>query len=552
MRIVKKVTVSILVFILTIFAGYGQENIRNVIVMIPDGTSYNLLSLSRYYQNFLNPEAKQLHLDPYICGVVRTHSSDAPIGDSAPTTSCYMTGQPTQTGFVSMYPQKTDHDLVEIDSNMRYYPLATLLEAARILGHKSTGLVFTCEFPHATPADCAAHWHKRGQYPVIAKQMAHNRIDVLFGGGTQYLTDDLHSELKSLNYSIFTDDIRGFRSNKNPKVWALFEKEALPYSIDKDPLQTPSLAEMTRKAIQLLNQNENGFFLMVEGSKIDWAAHDNDAKTMITEFLEFDEAVGAAIDFAKRDGRTVVIILPDHGNSGISFGNRRSNWGYDKIPLDSFIAPLVNYTISSYKMAQMLKETEPENVVNLFQKYHHITLNQEELTLIYNTTNYAKSPIKKEERTAGIPLEYAINRILYDNRSLIGFSTYGHTGEDVFLAVYHPEREVPIGYHTNSEIHKYMYDQFQFKQELKLLNSEYFVPHQEVFTNVKSMTIDSLSENQYILTVKMGKNLLKIESYTNYAEFNGEKITLPTVAVYVDKLHTFFIPRELEKYFIKK
>ena len=98
--------------------------------MIPDGTSANLLSLSRWYQQYMDSTHIGLAIDPYICGLVKTHSSDAPIGDSAPTTSCYVTGQPSQTGFVSMYPLKTIHDIVPIDAARQYQPLMTLPEAS--------------------------------------------------------------------------------------------------------------------------------------------------------------------------------------------------------------------------------------------------------------------------------------------------------------------------------------------------------------------------------------------------------------------------------------
>ena len=114
--------------------------IKNVILMIPDGTSTSLLSAARWYQTYLDPNNTTLNIDPYVCGLVRTHSSDAPIGDSAPTTSCYVSGQPSQTGFVSTYPVATDHDLVPVDATRAYQPLATVLEAAKILQHKSTGL----------------------------------------------------------------------------------------------------------------------------------------------------------------------------------------------------------------------------------------------------------------------------------------------------------------------------------------------------------------------------------------------------------------------------
>ena len=278
--------------------------VKNVILMIPDGTSTSLLSAARWYQTYLDPTQTTLNIDPYICGLVRTHSSDAPIGDSAPTTSCYVSGQPSQTGFISTYPVATDHDLVPVDASRAYQPLATVLEAAKILQHKSTGLVFTCEFPHATPADCSAHTYSRGKYGMIAPQMAHNHLDVVMGGGVKYLSDKLQNDLKSAGYNICLDDIQGFRSCTKAPVWALFGETSMPYWLEADKQKTPSLAEMTQKAIDMLSKDEDGFFLMVEGSKVDWAAHDNDAKNAIIEFIEFDKACGVALDFAKKNGET--------------------------------------------------------------------------------------------------------------------------------------------------------------------------------------------------------------------------------------------------------
>ena len=179
------------VLLFTFLAIFAQaQPVKNVIVMIPDGTSTSLLSAARWYQIYQDPSQKNLNIDPFLKGLVGTHSSDAPIGDSAPTTSCYMTGQPTQTSFVSTYPVATDHDVVPVDAARAYQPLATLLEASKQIHHKATGLVFTCEFPHATPADCAAHSYKRSKYDVIAPQMVHNLVDVVIGGGVSYLTPE--------------------------------------------------------------------------------------------------------------------------------------------------------------------------------------------------------------------------------------------------------------------------------------------------------------------------------------------------------------------------
>jgi len=160
--------------------------------MVPDGASSSSLTLSRWYQIYQNSnQNSRLAIDSLVCGMVKTHSSNAIIGDSAPTMSAYMTGYLSQTQFVSMYPPKDEHnDLLPIDSERNYSPCITIMEAARIAKNKATGLVFTCEFPHATPAGTAAHWYNRNNYNAIQTQMIHNSIDVLIGGGVGLLTQE--------------------------------------------------------------------------------------------------------------------------------------------------------------------------------------------------------------------------------------------------------------------------------------------------------------------------------------------------------------------------
>ena len=151
----------------------GVRPTKNIILMIPDGTSIGVVTAARWYQIYNELGGKNLAIDPYFCGTVMTFSSNAPIGDSAPTTSCYMTGMPQQVGNVAIYPlADPEHDLVEVDSTMSYQPLATILEAARIVKNKATGLVVKVEFPHATPAVCSAHHYKRGRYDLLGSQMA--------------------------------------------------------------------------------------------------------------------------------------------------------------------------------------------------------------------------------------------------------------------------------------------------------------------------------------------------------------------------------------------
>ena len=103
------------------------------------------------------------------------------------------------------------------------------------------------------------------------------------------------------------------RADNNQKMWALYGNKEMAYDIDRNPEEQPSLEEMTRKAIDKLSKNPNGFFLMVEGSKVDWAAHGNDPVGMATDFLAFDRACGAALEFAIwANGETAVVIVPDH------------------------------------------------------------------------------------------------------------------------------------------------------------------------------------------------------------------------------------------------
>ena len=534
--------------VITVLCMMAQPKpIKNVIVMIPDGTSTSLLSCARWYQTYLDSTQTTLNIDPYLCGLVRTHSSDAPIGDSAPTSSCYMSGMPSQTGFVSTYPVATDHDLVPVDAARAYQPLSTLLEAAKILQNKATGLVFTCEFPHATPADCSAHSYKRGRYSVIAPQMVHNHIDVVMGGGVSYLNETYQNDLKDAGYSVYLDDIQGFRNCTKAPVWALFAETSMPYWLEADKQQTPSLAEMTRKAIDLLSKNENGFFLMVEGSKVDWAAHDNDAKNAIIEFLEFDKACGEALRFAEKDGQTVVLIVPDHGTGAVTLGNIKAcNDGYDKLSLKQLMSPIDNYKLSNWSMGEKLKKADTTEWPQLFETYFGFTPQPAELTYLTTGSDYSNSPIPYEQRKHNLSMCKMLSQILY-GRTYFGFTTFGHTIENVFLAVYHPQNDRLTGVPTNIDVHKYLARQMGLTDKMNELTEEIYADHHKVFEGY-DIKIDSVDKYNRRLTVKNKRNVLIADSYANYVMVNNKRVDLNSVIVYVDKNNTFYLPKSLRFY----
>jgi len=446
--------ISIFVLLLFTINCIVAQNIKNVIVLIPDGTSLPVVSAARWYKEY-NTGKAGLNIDPYLCGTIRTYSSNAPIGDSAPTTSCYMTGYPSRAGYVSTYPPADPkNDIVPMDPEKAYQPLMTVLEAARITQNKATGLVVTCEFTHATPADCSAHSYNRGKYEWIAPQIAHNKLDVVIGGGVKYLLDTDKQFLQNEGYGVFLNDINGFRNHKGNKMWALFGEVGMAYDIDRDPAKEPSLAEMTKIAIEKLSKNKNGFFLMVEGSQIDWAAHANDAAALITEMLAFDEACGVALDFAKADGKTVVVILPDHGNSGFSIGSNKCP-SYSSLTKDQLFGPVSKVKASVGGVASKLNSTDPAGLKDAFSNLTGITLSFNDYAQIMQCSDYRRSTLSEGEKNKDLRLSNVVTGIL-DKNTCFGFTTTGHTGEEVFLAVYDPTKNRLTGHHSNIELNHYL------------------------------------------------------------------------------------------------
>jgi alkaline phosphatase len=460
-----------------------------------------------------------------------------------------MTGVPSRPGYVSTYPPADpENDIIPLDSTMAYQPLMTVLEAAKIFNKMAAGLVFTCEFPHATPADCASHSYNRNKYAWIAPQMVHNNIDVLIGGGTKHLNDECKDYLIKEGYGVYLNDISGFRSYNGNRMWSLFCDDDMPYDLDRDGNLYPSLAEMTAKAIEKLSKNENGFFLMVEGSKVDWAAHANDPAAMITDMLAFDEAFGVAVDFAKKNGETVVIAVPDHGNSGISIGSNNCPQYYT-LTKDELFKNVSQYKATAETIVEILKNTDKSEIKDVFKNYTNIDLSDDVLEKILSSKDYKKSTLTAEERMKGTSLKKIITETL-NNHTCFGFTTGGHTGEEVFLAVYAPEgSSKPAGFTTNIELNKYMSDILKIGS-LEEHTASYFAKHSEVFEGYK-WEINNKNEDFPVLEVKgnRAKDKLTVNPYSNIALFNGKEIRLNSVVVYVDKTNTFYLPKSLRKIF---
>lgn len=521
---------------------------KNVILMIPDGTSIGVYSAARWFQIYNKLGGDQLAVDPYWCGTVKTYNSNAPIGDSAPTTSAYMTGYLSQAGNVAIYPEVDKvHDIYPVDASKSLQPLTTVLEASKYDLNKSTGLVVTVEFPHATPADCSSHHYDRGRYDILASQQVANKLDVVIGGGNEFLTEGLQQELEGMGTKVIRNDVDAFRKyDASQNLWALFEQVNLPYDMDRDDSKIPSLSEMTGKAIDRLSKNENGFFLMVEGSQVDYAAHANDPVALMTEYLAFDKAVQVAIDFAKKEGNTTVVVLSDHGNSGFTIGEYGFK-NYARRGLDDVFGNVSKFKVSARKLEELLLKAAPEDFKKIIKDNTDIDVTDEELKTLLSSKNYKEGDYMNMSNSAN--LSSSLTKLM-TSRTFFGFTTGGHTGEDVLVAAYHPDGHVPMGMNTNVEFNKYLCDVVGLQRPLDEITSEIFAKHTDVFAGLDCKVEAKEGENPKLI-VKKGKKQMIIPAFKSTVQLNKKNIELKSTTVYMDKNDTFYVPTFLRAEFDK-
>lgn len=505
----------------TAMAVEKDTSIKNVIILIPDGMANDATALARWYKG------SSLTLDSMASGMVRTHSADAPIADSAPAGTAFATGHKSHTGYVGVLPDEaTMPGQQPIAGGDAKKPVASILEASKLAG-KSTGIIATSEIMHATPADFTAHYPDRKNYDALSMQQAYNGVDVVLGGGGKFLEaagrkdgQDLVAQIKDQGYDFVTTP-EGLKKSTSSKLWGSFSPEALAYNLDRDASKEPSLAEMTSKAIDVLSKNDKGFFLMVEGSKVDWAAHANDPTGIISDVLSFDDAVKVAVDYAKQNQNTVVVAVTDHGNGGLTIGSSDTTSNYDKTPLASFIDPLKKAKMTGEGLEAKLN-ADRSNIKEVLSTYFGITdLTDEEVKTI------------KDAKEGS--MNYAVGPII-SKRANIGWTTGGHTGGDVVLYTYAPNGDRPTGVIDNTDVNKYMTRVLGL--DLDTVSKQLFVPAKAAFeAKGAKFTADTK-----VITVTKGSNKLELPVYKNIAMLNGKNTTLNGVVVFngVD----YFVPQQ--------
>ncbi len=514
--------------------------VKNIILMIPDGTSTAVLALQRWYYEHLDPQECQaaLSFDPYYCGLVRNHCSNSPMPESSASMSAYMTGQIVQGPNLCIYPAPSPgQDLVKVNPDSTYQPLATVMDAARMLRGKSLGAVVTVDVTHATPAGTIGHAVSRNSRKIIIDQLASGRMDVLFGGGFKRMKDGAQEILADNGIEYIESDTKAFREFDGDRLWALFTRGDMSYEMVRDSLAEPSLAEMTEKAIGMLSRNKNGFFLMVEGSKVDFVAHANDAPGILSEFGAFDRAVAVALDYARKDGNTAVIVVPDHGTAGVNMGDRNYR-DYTTKGLDSLMVGLKGIKMTAAQLDPLLRKCPADEIPAVFKENMGIDLNRSEYDALLAARGSSEDDYMKIAYSYN--LQHEISKIV-QRHTHIGFVSGGHTGEDLFLAVYNPNGQQPTGHLKAADLNEYMCRLAGLPMSLEELTSNIFVRH-DVLLAGHSYEVEGEGSGA-ALVVDGGS--LRIPANRSYVLKGEEKIPLKSVSVYVPENGFFYISKEI-------
>lgn len=277
---------------LNLFSSDGYP--KNIIFMIGDGMSLGNIFAS----NIAN--RGNLYLNQFKnIGFISTHSFNYHITDSAAAATAFASGVKTLNGAIG------------VDRTRK--KLETLVDIALKKG-KSIGIIATSSIAHATPAAFYAHQPSRRMYKKIAKDLLAEDIDFIAGGGKKYFSSEYLDQFIKKGYQVVTQNI----SQVNPES----KKHLILLAENGFKTVTEGRGDLFQKLILLginsLNSNPNGFFLVIEGSQIDWGGHQQDIQYMVTELLDFDQGVGKALAFASRQKDTLLLVTADHDTAGFT------------------------------------------------------------------------------------------------------------------------------------------------------------------------------------------------------------------------------------------
>lgn len=422
----------------------SPKKAKNIIFLVSDGMSSGTLNMGDLLINRKFGK-KSSWMGAYesnkmVRALMDTASANAVVTDSAAASSSWGGGKRVNNGSLNVGPNGEQHKPI----------LQKFKEAG-----KSVGCVTTVQIAHATPAGFCVNMASRGDMADIAVEYLKLRFDVMMGGGEELFNPEKRSDQRNL-FTEFTDngfsvaqDKAGMENaiNDDKPLLGVFSEGGVPFNIDhindNALLQkVPTLAEMTSAAITKLSKNPNGFVMQVEGGKVDWAAHGNDAAALIYDQIAFDDAVGVALEFAESNGETLVIVTTDHGNANPGlFGSADQ---FDK---------LFDYKHSNEWIANGLQAntTAAQLIERIEEASGGIIIDKNEAAVLLTAAARQYAPLNQRMKSLGAAMGQVMSNYIG-----IGWAGTGHSGDYVELGMYGPGSEKLPALVRNYELHNFM------------------------------------------------------------------------------------------------
>ncbi|MCE7792325.1 alkaline phosphatase [Salipaludibacillus sp. CUR1] len=392
---------------------------KNVIMMIGDGMGVGQIEIARLLEH---GKEGILHMEKLEhAAFMRTYSSNNWVTDSAAAGTGIATSVKTDNGMLGVDP-----DGNELDSILKLFQAHD----------RKVGVISNNTVTDATPAAFTANVESRSGQEEIARQMLENEYDLMLGGGTDYFLperqdgNNLIEEFEELGYDIVTDRDELLDVENSEKLLGLFHDSFMNYKVDYDLYDSnePSLNEMSEVALDMLSQDDDGFFLMIEGARIDHAAHAADFTSVWQETIEFDETVGDVMEWAGERDDTLVVVLADHETMGMA-----SSEVMDKEALRN-VSASPEYMVSQFEFDEDNGIYTPESVRSVVQEYANFEMTDEEIDAfneyIYDEEGELRFPHEQGwEIGSFIADQYGAGIMSREIRA--ASSTGGHTGNMV-------------------------------------------------------------------------------------------------------------------------
>ena len=411
-------------------ANSAKRQAKNVIFMVSDGMCFSVLTAAQTY--LTRTEKRSSHWMkmygelPVVRSLCETDSASGIVTDSAAAASCWGIGERINNGVLNVTPDgRTPVTLVQ------------KMNAAK----KRCGLVTTATATHATPAGFATTVTHRSDQKAVASQYLERGVDVVLGGGMIYFSDDLVADYRKAGYGVALNRGQLLADTGKAPLLGLFSKSHIPFEIDRLNsaelrASTPTLSEMTKVALQRLGSAPEGFFLMVEGGRIDHAAHANDGAAAIREQVAFDETIATVLAFVDKNPDTLLIITTDHGTGGFNVNGLGNEDFLTIAPAYVESTPafdrLTGFTSSLELLKAETKGFSPKDFVAAAEKVTGLSFKSEDRAKIISTKTLSEALMKYTS---------------------IGWTSNNHTGEMVEFCTYGPGSQLFTPHLRNDQVH---------------------------------------------------------------------------------------------------